>query len=97
MTQPTPPEPEHGIVTVRCGTAVTQGPDGRPWVMLQLEQGTTRYVLCVDIATADQLRTLIADQLTEAITTARRQATGLLIPADARQQHATPARALLTP
>lgn len=96
MTQPDT-TPEAGIVTVRCGTAITQGPDGRPWIMLQLEQGTTRYALCVDVATADQLRTLIPDQLTEAITTARRQATGLLLPNEIAPQNTPPATALLTP
>lgn len=96
MTQPdTTPEP--GIVTVRSGTAITQGPDGKPWIMLQLEQGTTRYALCVDVATADQLRTLIPQQLAEAITTARRQATGLLLPAEIRPQDTPPPSALLTP
>lgn len=93
MTQPTEPQP--GLVSVRCGTAVVPGPDGRPWVALQIEQGATRYALVVDIATADQLQALITTQMQDAIATAKRQATGLLLPHEATPP--APPQPLLTP
>lgn len=73
-------QPEVTSLPVQVGAAVVQGPDGRPWVALQLQQGVTTYTLALPEAIATELATLIPQVLTEVAAQCRRAKLGLLLP-----------------
>jgi hypothetical protein len=75
MTTPTEPT----RLPVQVGTDIQQGPDGQPWVKLQLSVGVTIFGMLVPEATAAELGPLIAEQLAVGAANARRARTGLII------------------
>lgn len=80
-TQPANGKPaEITSLPVQIGGAVVQGPDGRPWVQLQIGQGVTTFGLVVPENVAIELATLVPQVLTEVAAQCRRAKLGLLLP-----------------
>jgi hypothetical protein len=67
-------------VPVNIGYGVAPGPDGKPWVVLQITLGLAAYTLTVPERTARELAELIPRQLSAAADDARRARTGLIVP-----------------
>lgn len=76
------PSPEEAGVPVNVGYGTTPGPDGKPWVVLQITLGLASYTLTVPERTARELAELIPRQLTAAADDARRARTGLIVPSN---------------
>lgn len=80
MTQPdvpTPPEPSK--VAVQVGAAVVPGPDGRPWVQLQLTLGLTMMAMVIPEDLAAELGPLVAKSLADAAGKARLARGGIIV------------------
>lgn len=78
---PTPPPEETGV-PVNVGYGVTPGPDGKPWVVLQIAVGLVSYTLTVPERTARELAELIPRQLLAGADDARRARMGLIVPSN---------------
>lgn len=58
-----------------------QGPDGKPWVQVVTQYGLMVSTLVVDANTARQLADIYQQQLSKAAEEARKQTSGLIVPA----------------
>ena len=72
--------PEVPGVPVQVGYATAPGPDGRPWVRLELHLGLTATSLLVPEQTARELAELVSRQLLAGADQARRERIGLVLP-----------------
>jgi hypothetical protein len=70
------PEPEVGV---QVAVATTPGPDGKPWVQLQINIGLAGFALLVPERGARALAQAIPQALTLGADNARREALGLLV------------------
>lgn len=81
MGQPTPAAAGGPDIQVLGGVA--QGPDGKPWAVLELRFGIMRTTLLMPHQIADQFAETIPGILREVAATARRAEMGLIVPTPA--------------
>lgn len=74
MTTPAAPKPQV-LVTVDT----PPGPDGRPWVSLQIQLGLAVSGIVIPPDTADELAAIIQEQLTAGAQRARLAAGGIIL------------------
>jgi hypothetical protein len=78
--QPQQPDDGRTRIPVSVNVALKTGPDGQPWIKLDLTVGIATVGVLLPDATADELGPLIAGGLTEGAAAARREKVGLILP-----------------
>lgn len=78
MTEPAPTGPQ--VPQMLVTTGVAPGPDGRPWVMCNIQYGHSVHILAMPGDLADKLGPVLAEKLAEAASMARRAGLGLILP-----------------
>jgi hypothetical protein len=67
-------------VPVTVAGNVVQGPDGRPWGLVQISVGTTQFGMALPEQTLTELPTVVEQVLSEVAVQVRRAKLGLLLP-----------------
>lgn len=89
------PAVEEPAVPVQMVAGVEQGPDGTPWVRMQLALGLTVFTMLVPEKTARDIATLLPPVLVEQADNARRARSGLVIASNGHQVPLPPIEQLL--
>lgn len=66
-------------VHVMWKTSVQPGPDGTPWVGIEVNTPLSAFLVGIDIASAEKLKTDLPELIESAIVEAKRQRTGLVV------------------
>lgn len=65
-----------------AATGVVPGPDGQPWVVLELRYGLSVHQIVLPESLAEQAGPVLAAKLAEGAAAARRARLGIILPGD---------------